>query len=205
MRIAGPMLKRSLDLLAATTVLLAFSPMLLALAVLVRVGLGHPVLFKQLRPGRGGKPFLLIKFRTMRHPLNENGEPLSDADRMTPLGSLLRATSLDELPGLVNVFRGEMSLVGPRPLLMQYLPLYSPEQARRHDVRPGLTGWAQVNGRNTLTWEQKFELDCWYIDNRTFLLDLKILAMTVRKVVFREGISAPGEATMPAFTGQSNS
>lgn len=146
----------------------------------------------------------MFKFRTMLDVLNQDGNPLPDADRLTPFGRLLRSTSIDELPGLFNVVRGDISLVGPRPLLMQYLPLYSPEQARRHEVRPGLTGWAQVNGRNALSWDEKFAYDIWYVDNRSFLLDLRILWMTVKKVLFREGISADGEATMQAFTGRSD-
>lgn len=199
------MLKRAFDLTVGIALLVVLSPVLLALAVLIRSRLGAPILFKQVRPGRNGTPFQLIKFRTMRDARNADGMPLSDAERLTPLGWTLRAASLDELPGLVNVIRGDMSLVGPRPLLMQYLPLYSPNQARRHEVRPGLTGWAQVNGRNSVTWSQKFALDVWYVDNRSFMLDLQILAMTVRKVLAREGITAPGDATMPAFTGQADS
>lgn len=159
------------------------------------------MLFKQIRPGLGGQPFTMYKFRTMTDERGSNGELLPDKQRLTPFGKFLRSSSLDELPGLVNVLRGEMSLVGPRPLLTEYLPLYSPEQARRHQVRPGLTGWAQVNGRNTLSWEKKFEYDVWYVDHRSFLLDLRILWMTVQKVLKRDGISAPGEATMSRFEG----
>jgi lipopolysaccharide/colanic/teichoic acid biosynthesis glycosyltransferase len=172
-----------------------------ALAVLIRWRLGSPVLFSQVRPGINGRPFKLRKFRSMTNSRRSDGKLLSDAERLTPLGHWLRATSLDELPELWNVLMGEMSLVGPRPLLMQYLPLYSPEQARRHEVRPGLTGWAQVNGRNALTWEQKFALDVWYVDNHSFVLDLRILAMTLGSVLKREGISSRGEATMPPFEG----
>lgn len=174
---------------------------MLAIALEVRRRLGPPVLFTQVRPGLNGRPFRMLKFRTMRDAVDLDGRVLSDAERLTQFGRTLRSTSLDELPGLVNVARGEMSLVGPRPLLMQYLPLYSAEQARRHEVRPGLTGWAQVNGRNALSWDQKFTLDTWYVDNRSFALDLRILWLTVRKVVRREGISAEGEATMAPFSG----
>jgi lipopolysaccharide/colanic/teichoic acid biosynthesis glycosyltransferase len=163
--------------------------------------LGTPILFRQVRPGRNGRLFKLAKFRTMTDERDASGGLLPDASRLTPFGRWLRATSLDELPSLWNVLKGDMSLVGPRPLLVEYLPLYSSEQARRHEVRPGITGWAQVNGRNALTWEQKFELDVWYVDHRSFWLDLRILLMTVRKVFVREGISAKGEATMPRFTG----
>lgn len=181
--------------------LVLLSPILATIAILVRLKLGHPVLFRQVRPGRYGAPFAMIKFRTMHDAVDRNGVPLPDEQRLTRFGRLLRSTSLDELPELINIVRGEMSLVGPRPLLMQYLPLYSPDQARRHDVRPGLTGWAQVNGRNALSWEDKFALDTWYVDHRSFVLDLRILWLTVRKVLLRDGISATGEATMPPFTG----
>jgi lipopolysaccharide/colanic/teichoic acid biosynthesis glycosyltransferase len=158
-------------------------------------------LFRQIRPGKNGKSFEMIKFRTMRDATDPDGHPLPDAARLTPLGKRLRSTSLDELPGLWNVLKGEMSLVGPRPLLVEYLPLYSDEQARRHEVRPGITGWAQVNGRNAISWEEKFALDVWYVDNRTIWLDFKIIWMTVKKVLTREGISAEGEVTMSKFTG----
>lgn len=194
-------MKRLLDILIAGSALLALLPVLAVLAVLIRVNMGSPVLFRQTRPGRHGQPFAMVKFRTMRDAHDRAGHPLADAERITRLGQILRATSLDELPELWNVLRGEMSLVGPRPLLMEYLPLYSPEQARRHDVRPGLTGWAQVNGRNALGWEEKFALDTWYVDHRGFWLDVKILFMTVAKVLRRDGISAEGEATMPKFEG----
>ncbi|MEE2915487.1 MAG: sugar transferase [Pseudomonadota bacterium] len=177
------------------------SPVLLVVAVLIRRKLGSPVFFSQVRPGRGGRPFRMVKFRTMRDAIDRDGQPLPDAARLTAFGAKLRATSLDELPELWNVVRGDMSLVGPRPLLMQYLPLYSAEQARRHAVRPGVTGWAQVNGRNAISWSQKFALDVWYVDNRSFALDLRILWLTVRKVLVRDGISADGEATMPPFSG----
>lgn len=195
------MLKRLFDFLMALFGLLVLSPVLAILAWQIRKKLGSPVLFRQVRPGRDGRPFQMVKFRTMRDALDSDGKPLPDSERMTPFGSFLRAASLDELPELWNVLKGDMSLVGPRPLLMEYLPLYSPEQARRHEVRPGVTGWAQVNGRNALSWEEKFRLDVWYVDHRSFWLDLKILALTVKKVFVREGISAEGEATMPKFTG----
>lgn len=194
-------MKRLFDLLVASLLLLVAAPVILVTVIFVRLKLGSPVFFRQKRPGRDGRPFTMIKFRTMLDSMDSDGHPLPDAERLTSFGRALRATSLDELPELVNVLRGEMSLVGPRPLLMQYLPLYSPEQARRHEVRPGLTGWAQVNGRNTLNWNEKFALDIWYVDNRSFLLDIRILLMTARKVVFREDISAQGEATMPPFKG----
>lgn len=197
-------MKRMFDLAVALLALIALSPLIAVTAMLVRMKLGKPVVFAQLRPGLGGEAFRMFKFRTMLDVLNQDGNPLPDADRLTPFGRLLRSTSIDELPGLFNVVRGDISLVGPRPLLMQYLPLYSPEQARRHEVRPGLTGWAQVNGRNALSWDEKFAYDIWYVDNRSFLLDLRILWMTVKKVLFREGISADGEATMQAFTGRSD-
>ncbi|MBV2181863.1 MAG: sugar transferase [Castellaniella sp.] len=195
------MLKRLLDILGAGLGLLALSPLILCLAWLIQRRLGRPVLFCQIRPGRHGRPFRMIKFRTMRDAAGLDGQPLPDAERITPFGRLLRSTSLDELPELWNVLKGDMSLVGPRPLLMEYLPLYSPEQARRHEVRPGVTGWAQVNGRNALSWEDKFRLDVWYVDHRSLWLDLKILYLTVRKVLARDGISAIGEATMTRFTG----
>jgi lipopolysaccharide/colanic/teichoic acid biosynthesis glycosyltransferase len=188
-------MKRVVDLCGALIGILLFSPIMLVLYVLIRRDMGTPVLFHQMRPGLHGKPFKMIKFRSMR----ESGK--TDAERLTPLGAKLRSSSLDELPGFWNVLKGQMSLVGPRPLLMEYLPLYSSQQARRHEVRPGLTGWAQVNGRNGLSWDEKFALDVWYVDNQSFWLDLKILSMTVRKVISRDGISADGEATMAKFTG----
>jgi sugar transferase EpsL len=193
--------KRLFDFLASAAALVALSPGLIVLAILVRWKLGRPVIFRQARPGRGGRVFEVWKFRTMTDARDKDGRLLPDAVRLPPFGRWLRSTSLDELPELWNVLRGEMSLVGPRPLLIDYLPLYSVEQARRHEVRPGLTGWAQINGRNALTWEEKFRLDVWYVDNRTFCLDLKIIALTVARVFRREGISAAGEATMPRFTG----
>lgn len=194
-------MKRLFDLLLSFGLLLALALPLLLLWGLVRYKLGSPVLFRQVRPGLHGRPFMMVKFRTMTDERGTDGEMLPDAQRLTPFGRFLRATSLDELPELWNVLRGEMSLVGPRPLLMEYLPLYSPEQARRHEVRPGITGWAQVNGRNALSWEERFKLDIWYVDHRSLWLDLRILWLTVRKVIVREGISAQGEATMPRFTG----
>ena len=188
----------TLLILLALPVLLAA---MLLLAWLVRRKLGSPVFFRQTRPGRHGRPFDMIKFRTMTDARGPDGRLLPDADRLTAFGRFLRASSLDELPELLNVLKGDMSLVGPRPLLMEYLPLYSPEQARRHEVRPGVTGWAQVNGRNALSWADKFLLDVWYVDHRSLWLDIKILLLTVRKVLVREGISAAGEATMSKFTG----
>ena len=195
------MLKRFFDILGAVLGLLILLPIIVTLAWQVRRKLGSPVLFRQTRPGLHGKPFQLIKFRTMRNAIGLDGRPLPDSERMTSFGSFLRSASLDELPELWNVLKGDMSLVGPRPLLMEYLPLYSLEQARRHELRPGVTGWAQVNGRNALSWDEKFRLDVWYVDNHSFWLDLKILALTVKKVFVREGISAAGEVTMTYFTG----
>jgi len=195
------MIKRLFDILASSLGLLLLSPVIVIIAWQIRRKLGSPVLFRQVRPGLDGKPFEMIKFRTMRDAVDAQGNPLPDSERMTPFGSFLRASSLDELPELWNVLKGDMSLVGPRPLLMEYLPLYSPEQYRRHEVRPGVSGWAQVNGRNALSWEDKFKLDVWYVDNRSFWLDLKVIFLTLKKVVVREGISAEGEATMSKFTG----
>lgn len=196
------MFKRFFDLFCSSLALLLLWPVLLVLFILVRVKLGSPALFCQQRPGLHGRPFIMIKFRTMLDALDMHGEPLPDDVRLTRFGRLLRATSLDELPELWNVFKGDMSLVGPRPLLMEYLPLYSAEQARRHDVRPGITGWAQINGRNALSWKQKFELDTWYVDNWSFWLDIRILLLTVRKVLVREGISAEGQVTTSKFSGK---
>lgn len=195
------MIKRVLDILGAAIGLIVFSPILIAISLIIRAEMGSPVLFSQTRAGRNGEPFRMIKFRTMRDAINADGRPLPDAERLTELGRLLRSSSLDELPELWNVLKGDMSLVGPRPLLMEYLPLYSVEQARRHEVRPGVTGWAQVNGRNAISWEEKFALDVWYVDNRSLWLDLKIIWLTIRKVIKRDGISAAGEATMSKFTG----
>ncbi|KAA0014692.1 sugar transferase [Billgrantia pellis] len=194
-------MKRLFDIGVALPALMLLAPIMATVALLVRWRLGAPVLFRQTRPGRHGRPFEMIKFRTMRDASDRDGHPLPDAARLTPLGKWLRATSLDELPELWNVLKGDMSLVGPRPLLMEYLPLYTPRQARRHEVRPGVTGWAQVNGRNALTWEQKFELDVWYVDNRSMWLDLRILLLTVRKVLVREGIAHDGDVAMPRFRG----
>jgi lipopolysaccharide/colanic/teichoic acid biosynthesis glycosyltransferase len=193
--------KRAIDLSAAAVGLLLAAPVLVAAAVAIRVRLGRPVLFLQERPGLGGRPFRVVKFRTMREARGPDGQPLPDGERLTPLGRALRATSVDELPQLWNVLRGDVSLVGPRPLLMQYLPRYSPRQARRHEVLPGITGWAQVNGRNAISWEEKFDLDVWYVENWSLALDLRILALTVARVFRREGISRQGHATMPEFTG----
>lgn len=195
------MLKRFFDIFASFTALVLLSPVILIVAWKIRKNLGSPVLFTQIRPGLRGKPFKMVKFRTMRDAVDEKGEPLPDSERMTPFGNFLRSTSLDELPELWNVLKGDMSLVGPRPLLMEYLPLYNEEQARRHEARPGVTGWAQVNGRNAISWEEKFKLDVWYVDNQSFWLDIKILWLTVKKVLIRDGISAEGEATMSKFTG----
>jgi len=195
------MMKRAFDIAVTAIALLLLSPLMTIIAWQIWRKLGSPVLFRQMRPGLDGQPFEMIKFRTMRDAMDANGRHLPDAERLTPFGARLRALSLDELPELWNVLLGDMSLVGPRPLLMEYLPLYTPEQARRHAVRPGVTGWAQVNGRNALSWEEKFRLDIWYVDNRSFWLDLKIIFLTIRKVLAREGISAAGEATMSKFEG----
>ena len=194
-------MKRLLDFLGAAFGLIFLSPILLWLAWRIRQDMDGPILFRQNRTGKGGKLFKMIKFRTMRDKLDENRQQLPDSERLTPFGMKLRSTSADELTELWNVLKGEMSLVGPRPLLMEYLPLYTFEQARRHEVRPGITGWAQVNGRNAISWEEKFELDVWYIDNRTIWLDFVILWITVKKVLTREGISSDMDATMPKFTG----
>ncbi|HUP23793.1 MAG TPA: sugar transferase [Thermoanaerobaculia bacterium] len=195
-------MKRALDLSLAVPALILLSPVLAGLALIVRWGIGSPVLFRQERPGLGGRPFTMLKFRTMTDARDEQGELLSDEARLEAIGSFLRRASLDELPALWCVVRGDMSLVGPRPLLMQYLERYSPEQARRHEVKPGITGWAQVNGRNAISWEQKFACDVWYVDHRSLWLDLKILALTVWKVVRGEGVTAAGHATMPEFRGE---
>jgi len=197
-------MKRWFDIVLSSVGLLLLLPVIIAVAWLAYRNLGSPVLFRQVRPGLGGKPFELVKFRTMLDARDANGELLSDGERMTAFGRFLRASSLDELPELWNVLKGDMSLVGPRPLLMEYLPIFSSEQARRHEVRPGITGWAQINGRNALAWEDRFKLDVWYVDNRTFLLDLKILALTLWKVFRREGISGEGEVTMSRFSGSAS-
>ncbi len=195
------MLKRIIDVTASGAALAVLSPVLAVTAYKVKKNLGSPVLFKQTRPGLNGKPFEMIKFRTMKDATDKDGNLLPDSERLTPFGQKLRSTSLDELPELWNVLKGDMSLVGPRPLLMDYLPLYNSEQARRHNVRPGVTGYAQVNGRNAISWEQKFALDTWYVDNQSLWLDFKILAKTVKQVLIKDGISAEGEATMSKFTG----
>lgn len=195
------MIKRVLDILLAGVGLILLSPVLMVISLMICHQMGSPVLFHQTRPGRHGKPFPMIKLRTMRDANDAHGNPLPDSERLTKLGRFLRSSSLDELPELWNVLKGDMSLVGPRPLLMEYLPLYSPEQARRHEVRPGVTGWAQINGRNAISWDQKFALDVWYVDNRSLWLDMKIIWLTIRKVVKREGVSAAGEATMSKFQG----
>ncbi|SDY98163.1 sugar transferase [Pseudomonas sp. NFIX28] len=195
------MLKRFFDVLAAGIGLILLFPLILVVAYLIRKRLGSPILFRQVRPGFGGKPFEMIKFRTMRDAVDASGKPLPDSERMTPFGTFLRSSSLDELPELWNVIKGDMSLVGPRPLLMEYLPLYDEEQLRRHEARPGVTGWAQINGRNALSWEEKFKLDVWYVDNQSVWLDLKIIFLTIKKVVIKDGISAEGEVTMSRFTG----
>lgn len=195
------MSKRLLDSVLALSALILLAPLLLLVAALVRIRLGRPVLFRQQRPGRHGQAFTLYKFRTMTDGRDEQDQALPDAQRLTRLGTLLRASSLDELPELWNVLRGDMSLVGPRPLLMEYLPLYSPEQARRHEVRPGITGWAQVNGRNATNWQERLAMDVWYVEHRSLLLDLRILWLTLRTVVSGSGINHAGHATMPKFTG----
>ena len=200
----GPVLKRAIDLAGAAVGLVTLLPILMIISLSIYLRLGTPVLFSQRRPGRNGHVFVIRKFRTMSDARGADGRLLSDVARLGPLGRLLRRTSLDELPELWNVIKGDMSLVGPRPLLMEYLPLYSPEQARRHEVRPGITGLAQVSGRNSLSWEEKFRLDVWYVDNWSLWLDLKILWRTVAKVIFQEGISSEGEATAAPFKGSGN-
>jgi lipopolysaccharide/colanic/teichoic acid biosynthesis glycosyltransferase len=195
------MLKRLLDIIIASAALILLSPLYAFVAYKVKKNLGSPVLFRQLRPGLHGKPFEMVKFRTMKDALDLDGNPLPDSERLTAFGKMLRATSLDEMPELWNVIKGEMSIVGPRPLLMEYLPLYNREQAKRHNVRPGITGHAQVNGRNAISWEKKFELDTWYVENQSLWLDFKIMLKTVKKVIAKDDISAEGEATMTKFTG----
>lgn len=197
-------MKRLIDVLIAGSCIVFLFPVLVIVALVVRFRLGSPVLFSQQRPGKGKQLFRMYKFRSMTDAKDSNGLLLSDAERLTTLGCFLRSSSLDELPALWNVLKGDMSLVGPRPLLVEYLPLYSSEQARRHTVRQGITGWAQVNGRNAISWDEKFKLDVWYVDNQSFLLDLKILLLTVKKVFIREGISAKGQATMEKFTGSNS-
>lgn len=195
------MLKRGFDIVVAAILLCIAAPLMLATALAIYRALGWPVFLRQTRPGRYGRPFTFLKFRSMSMERDANGELLPDAARLSPFGRRLRSSSLDELPQLINVLRGDMSLVGPRPLLMEYLPLYSAWQARRHEVRPGITGWAQVNGRNAVSWEQRLDYDVWYVDHQSFALDVRILWMTLAKVISRHGISATGEATMPRFTG----
>lgn len=195
------MLKRTFDIVASASALVLLSPVLAITANKVKKELGSPVLFRQTRPGLHGKPFEMIKFRTMKDATDKAGNALPDSERLTEFGKKLRASSLDELPELWNVLKGDMSLVGPRPLLMEYLPLYNAEQAKRHNVRPGVTGYAQVNGRNSLSWEDKFKLDTWYVEHQSLWLDMKILLKTVKKVIIKDGISAEGEATMTKFTG----
>ncbi|MDN3441608.1 sugar transferase [Psychrobacter sp. APC 3279] len=197
------MIKRLFDIVGATTALVVLSPVYAATAYKVSKNLGAPVLFRQIRPGLYGKPFEMIKFRSMKDDIDADGNPLEDGARLTSFGKALRNTSLDELPELWNVIKGDMSLVGPRPLLMEYLPLYNDEQARRHNVRPGITGYAQVNGRNAIGWDERFALDTWYVDNQSLWLDIKILFKTVKKVIIKDGISAEGEATMSKFMGNS--
>ncbi|MDC4502007.1 sugar transferase [Acinetobacter baumannii] len=195
------MLKRLLDIIIASIALILLSPLYFYVAYKVKKNLGSPVLFRQVRPGLHGKPFEMIKFRTMKDATDAQGNPLPDSERLTPFGKMLRSTSLDEMPELWNVIKGDMSIVGPRPLLMEYLPLYNKEQAKRHDVRPGMTGHAQVNGRNAIGWEEKFKLDTWYVENRTLWLDFKIMLQTVKKVIAKDDINEAGEATMSKFTG----
>ncbi|MEZ9864363.1 sugar transferase [Vibrio breoganii] len=197
-------MKRLFDLVASFFALILFSPVIALVALKIRRNLGSPVLFRQTRPGLNGQPFEMVKFRTMKDAVDENGNPLPDSERMTSFGDKLRNSSLDELPELWNVLKGEMSLVGPRPLLMQYLPLYNEEQAKRHNVRPGVTGWAQINGRNAISWDEKFKLDVWYVENRTFWLDVKILFLTVKKVFVKEGISADDHVTIEPFKGNTD-
>ena len=194
-------MKRILDIMCSLFGLIFFAPIFLILTYLIHKNLGSPVIFSQIRPGLDGKPFKMYKFRSMKDAVDENGVPLPDLERLTPFGQKLRSSSLDELPELWNVLKGDMSLVGPRPLLMEYLPLYTKEQYRRHNLRPGITGWAQVNGRNAISWEDKFILDVWYVDNQSFKLDMKILLVTIKKVFIKEGISASGEVTISKFTG----
>jgi sugar transferase EpsL len=195
------MIKKIVDFVFSLTACFVLLPVFALLGLLICIVIGRPIIFKQLRPGQYGNPFYIYKFRTMTEARNIQGELLPDNERMTALGKFLRSTSLDELPSLLNVLKGEMSLVGPRPLLMEYMPLYNAEQAKRHDVKPGITGWAQVNGRNAISWEDKFNLDVWYVENQSFWLDSKIILMTIKKVFQRSGISAQGNVTMPKFTG----
>lgn len=195
------MVKRICDILGSFLGLVIFTPILIIIAWNIKKKLGSPIIFRQARPGMYGKTFEMIKFRSMRDAVDISGNTLPDSERLTPFGEKLRSTSLDELPGLWNVLKGDMSLVGPRPLLVEYLPLYSEEQSKRHNMKPGITGWAQVNGRNAISWEEKFKLDVWYVENQSLFLDIKILLLTVKKVFIRDGISADGEATMSKFNG----
>ncbi|WP_279145582.1 sugar transferase [Photobacterium carnosum] len=195
-------MKRLFDIFASIFALILLSPVIAITAYFIHKKLGSPVLFRQVRPGLNGKPFEMIKFRSMKDAVDKNGQSLPDSERLTPFGIKLRSTSLDELPELWNVLKGDMSLVGPRPLLMEYLPLYNQEQNRRHDVRPGVTGWAQINGRNAISWENKFRLDLYYINNQSFLLDIKIILITIKKVFIKEGISSDTDVTMPKFNGK---
>jgi len=197
------MLKRFLDIIIASIALILLLPLYAFVAYKVKKNLGSPVLFRQVRPGLHGRPFEMIKFRTMKDAIDANGQPLPDSERLTPFGRMLRSSSLDEMPELWNVIKGDMSIVGPRPLLMEYLPLYNEEQAKRHQVRPGMTGYAQVNGRNAISWDEKFKLDTWYVENQSIWLDFKIMLKTVKKVLAKDDISAEGEATMSKFTGNS--
>ena len=197
-------MKRLFDIIASTLALILLSPVIIITAYFIHKKLGSPVLFRQVRPGLKGKPFEMIKFRTMKDAVDKHGQALPDSERLTPFGMKLRSTSLDELPGLWNVLKGDMSLVGPRPLLMQYLPLYNQEQNRRHDVRPGVTGWAQINGRNAIGWNEKFKLDVWYVDNQSLWLDIKILLLTIKKVFIKEGISANDHVTIEPFKGNTH-
>lgn len=194
-------IKRTLDVVISGTAMVVLAPVYGVVAYKVKKNLGSPVLFRQMRPGKDGKPFEMIKFRTMKDAVDANGNPLPDSERLTSFGKMLRATSLDEIPELWNVFKGEMSIVGPRPLLMEYLPLYNEQQARRHDVRPGMTGYAQINGRNAISWDEKFRLDTWYVEHQSLSLDLKIMYKTIQKVLCKEDIHAEGEVTMSKFTG----
>ena len=194
-------MKRLVDILASFVGIILLTPVFLLVAFLIRKNLGSPVIFSQIRSGIDGKPFKMYKFRSMKNAIDTSGNPLPDAERLTPFGQKLRSTSLDELPELWNVLKGDMSLVGPRPLLMEYLPLYDKEQYRRHEMRPGITGWAQINGRNAISWEDKFKLDVWYVDNQSLKLDLKILLLTIKKVFIKEGVSSSGEVTTSKFTG----
>jgi lipopolysaccharide/colanic/teichoic acid biosynthesis glycosyltransferase len=198
------LLKRTFDIAVSLTAIILLSPIILFVSFRVANNIGKPLLYRQQRPGLHGEVFEIIKFRSMRDSEDEHGLPLPDSERLTPFGKKIRASSADELPGLWNVLKGDMSLVGPRPLLVEYLPLYDEEQAMRHNVRPGITGWAQVNGRNAISWEEKFKLDVWYVENQSFWLDLKILFLTVKKVLVNDGITAEGSVTMPKFTGSNN-